>query len=580
MLSTGAHDILKVFLEASAAKGEWVAALQSFNSVSSTEKTPCHTLLLCEAFANGNRWEKALSICQESLNTFAVPKKYAAKGYLCAFESYVKNRLPPPSRTESSSALPSTLSLSREANADNERIPFKKQELHWEARVAIQMATIGWKFALHCDSEQETVLCASSILRCCEEHIVPHLSPGHSFSESCEAWKIKLRELKKSCILSDVSQSSAFSSLCSTPSSLSPSAVVEDSFSSEASSSLYSSVATTPPFETSVARVPFRTSIAPQESLVAQEGKELQKSLFRILYHKNIRNTWKSALQVFFQMRKPGIPDFQALLECLGREGRVVEVENVVLELYQFRKDAQNGVTREMLESRWLSVRLSRRLLQRIVECATRLHSVKLCTLILSDRLLSSHLTPSSTVVLLSFLSRKPPSTVQQELPVVREWWEREVRQWNGDKESSSRGSCGKEDKGDEEQGHKKGYSLCTHLKVSSLVAKCMIRGSSSSGTNAMWLEALQCFQHSEKSNPDLALLFKLRLLREANEWKTAMALFIRRLEVPSTPTRYAEQDTLLRDCSSIFIRDNPSKWIPNESLTLIQNKIERRGLL
>lgn len=580
MFSTGAPDILKVFLEASAAKGEWIAALQSFNSVSSTKKRPCHTLLLCEAFAKGDRWERALSICQESLDTIGVPKSYVAKGYLYALESYVKNRLPPPSRTEPPSALPSSFSLSEEVQPRSKVIPFKKQELHWEEPAAIHMATIGWNSAMRCDSEQETMRCASSILRCCEEHIIPHLSPEHRFSESCEAWKSKLGELRNSCASSGESQSRASSFLRSTPLSSSPPPAVEVFLSPEASSSPYSSVVPTPTGKTSAAQeVPFNIRIAPQESPDAKESKELEKKLFRILHQTHIKNAWKSAFQVFFQMHRPGFPCFQALLECLSREGRVVEVENVILELYQFQKKAQHGITSEMLESRWLSVRLSRRLLQNIVECAIRLHSVKLCTLILSDRLLSSRLSPSSAVLLLSFFSRRPSSFASQELPVVRTWWKGEVREWNDGKGSSS-GSCGRVGKGGEAQDHKKGYSLCTHLKVSSLVAKCIIRESSSSGKNAMWHEALECFQYSEMSNPDLALLFKLRILRAAKDWETALALFMCRLEGPSSPTRRAEQDTLLRDCSSIFTLDNPSKWIPKESLSLVQCEIEKRGLL
>lgn len=636
MFSTGAQDILKVFLQASAARGEWVAALQSFCSVSADKREPIHSLLLCEAYANGQQWEKALAICKEDLDSSTIPKHYTTKGYLHALESYVKGGallLAPPSPISSSPGASTSVTFTcddksangmrnlpamddaRSTGADMRAvISTEGEKSHWEEGVAWEMATAGWDSAVQCEDRRVAAECTERLLHCCQQYIFPHLSRDkENKTRILQGWAEKVDELKRSSLPSKSSSSS--SSLLSRTSSPCPpggfptslrsaswtaerTPLSSSSNGAPATSSTDTPTATQPAIPTYEEATPLKESPStPPTPVFVEKDKAFEKELTRLLHAPKQRNAWKMACELFSQMHRPHVSAFHALLQCLGRQGRVVEAERIVLDVFRYhkRRKSERESTRDEdsegrgekeggKEHRYASLRLSRRLLQHVVDSSTRLHSIKICEHILSDRLFSSFLTPSTAMVLLSFLSSSP-SIARQEWRCVMKWWEEEGHEWSMHEKEEK--ECAKRDALVTRQ--KRGYSLCTHLQVSSFVARCIIQGSALKGTAPDWCTALTCFQYSEECNPDLALLFKLRLLRVAKQWNAALELLTHRLEElsssssspSSSPTGSNEtwkKNSVLSDCCSIFLHYNPSRWIPEDIISLARQRIEKSG--
>lgn len=596
MFFAGAQDILKVFLQASAAKGEWIAALQSFSSVSASKKEPIHSLLLCEAFSKGNQWEKAFALCQETLDLPTVSSDYAAKGYGYVLQSYIRGLCSPLPSTvvTSSSSIPLPLRKREEEvslclgkdQTNASLLSISKEEAIPSPRtVAMNIATAGWNAAVQCEDKNVAVECATAILHCCQEHVFPHLSPPYGGARCEKEWEEKLEGLKQSCAYLSCSTSPSVSPPLRGSTSISSLLVTARASSVSCGASPSAASRTIEPRRQTTSGEIERTLHATrpsQNTLLSEQDSALERKIIRLLQQPKTRNAWKTACEVFFQISRPRPSSFHALLQCLGRQGRVTEAERIVLELFQYHMNLKRGTTAEEEEPhRYASLRLSRRLLQDIADCATRLHSTKICEAILLERLFSALLTPSTAIVLLSFLSHSP-SMARKEWRLVMKWWEDEVQQW---KKEHSDGLPPNHEEGGP---HKGGYSLCTHLQVSSFVGKCIIQGSRSRGTSTEWRKALACFTYSEDRNPDLALLFQLRLLRVAKEWKAALELFSPRLEAirssassTALPLRgcQCKPHSVLHECCSMFLYENPSAWIPEDVLACLQQQIRESGI-
>lgn len=235
------------------------------------------------------------------------------------------------------------------------------------------------------------------------------------------------------------------------------------------------------------------------------------------------RNSWSEALRLFVSdARGPTPPSFQATLQCLVRQGRSAEAEWLV----------QHCFCAEIPK-----LKPARRLVGCVAECAARTKSVALSRCVLSHSALSGQLFPSAALDILSVFAT--PAVAKREWHCVDEWWTSVLRSQSS-------------------------YSLQTHLKLSSVVGKCIIDGTS----GKEWERALSAFKISEAYNVDLALLFKLRLLRIARQWKAALMLFSSRLE-----TEKKEPDPILREAFAVMTAQRAERWIPLPAIAMAERK-------
>lgn len=159
----GVRDLLSLFLEMSALKGEWAAALQALPTASSSSLQPTHALLLSEAFSNGGKWAEGLAYC----------RPYHAEQSTRAH--YVR-------------CLSSVLASYSEAVQDS-------QKFSWQ--FALGVATDAWKGVESCQLPFEATVEAQKLWSCCETHVLPRL-PGAARTGSYDEWKqilVKMTQL-------------------------------------------------------------------------------------------------------------------------------------------------------------------------------------------------------------------------------------------------------------------------------------------------------------------------------------------------------------------------------------------------
>eukprot|EP00796_Vickermania_ingenoplastis_P004457 gene4457-3252_t len=263
----------------------------------------------------------------------------------------------------------------------------------------------------------------------------------------------------------------------------------------------------------------------PKATASSSSSESPEDALQSILRQPKRRDAWRDALEIFtVQVKNPDLTCFRTTLQCLTRQGRHAEAE---------------GLVRRFCLGEPPLIKPSRRLVECLSDSADRMHAVELSKLLLSHPL-AAQLTPTAAIRVVGVLSR--PVVVRREWGVVDAWWKT---------------TASMEATGDGVGISGAGYSLRTHLKLSSFVGKCIVAGSS----GKEWATALGVFSSAEKcQSRDLALLYKLRLLRMAGQWSAAVQLFSQRMRVTDPPSNLA----LLQESYAIFFTQDAEKWMPS----------------
>ncbi|KPA81190.1 hypothetical protein ABB37_04528 [Leptomonas pyrrhocoris] len=228
------------------------------------------------------------------------------------------------------------------------------------------------------------------------------------------------------------------------------------------------------------------------------------------------RNDWSIALDLLHRVPAERVTPhvFTALCRLLAKRRRISEFD-LLVRTYVFPADPELSQSEQVpplaaapTQATAAVLCADAVVLKTIAEAFRRLRCPRLAKELLLSRPLRAHLTPSAAVPVVMVL-RDAEAYAE-----VIEWW---TALRNG--EPTPR------------------YPLLNHAKLSSYVASCVLRRARSSdgvepkstfSSDAGWVEALRVFESAERAAPDpaLVLLFKLRLLRQVRQWEAAMQLF------------------------------------------------------
>ncbi|KPI85019.1 hypothetical protein ABL78_5928 [Leptomonas seymouri] len=304
------------------------------------------------------------------------------------------------------------------------------------------------------------------------------------------------------------------------------------------------------------------------------------------------RDDWSVALELLHRLPAERLTPhmFTAVIRLLARRGRRSAMESLV-RTYVFPVDPElskdEAASHEAAAPAQATAAVlvaDAVVLKSIAEACRRLRCPQLAKKLLHSRRIRAHLTPSAAVPVVMVLRDA------EEYTVVMEWWE-DLR--NGERTTQ--------------------YPLLRHAKLSSYVASCVLRSTRSSdnnnarhlsGPNAGWVEALRIFEDADRGAAQLALilLFKLRLLRQVRQWEAALQLFCEFRDRHSAPesillyhssrssgrsSRYAgratknaeEPSSVIESIFAVLTEERAEQWVPPAVLRQLRQQVAQYRL-
>lgn len=269
------NDVLKIFLEASAQKGEWLAALKSYHSFPERIRTEGHFTLLIKVLCASGKWNLAQEMC--------------TKGK---------------SKVEELTGLTFIL---LNAYGDNERMVQKKSLLAWPEALSITKHAWDCAKLVSEDGWDEKVQSTVQSLWGCSEGGVLNTLPREIVQPTRSLWLSVAREIEEKKNVS----------ICNTTAA------------HLHSLALAQKNETTPEKKDNDKKLTFLES----SSSKAFQGL---KGYPEEMKNKNSGNTsrvsWSEALKEFRRIENPSLATFQKVIKILSREGRLSEVEALVNE--------------------------------------------------------------------------------------------------------------------------------------------------------------------------------------------------------------------------------------------------------